>query len=591
MFPEALARKPLPRAVSLLPFLAAILLASCRAPSPAPPVSPVEATRDALIARVGSPGSDAPVYCRSERLCGSEVLPPFYRARDFRPAWIDEDLALAKAASYLEALRLVADEGLDPRNYHLETIETLLAAVTAAKGQKGRPIPADDLVDLEMLLTDSFLLCGSHLVHGQVDPETIQSEWFIQGRVEDLTAALVKGLADDDIAGALDSLRPAHAVYRGLVEALGRARLAVEAGGWPAFSPGPKLSKGARDPRVEALRSCLVAMGHLWPSPASTPSTASAHSGPSMSAQGIDPALFDAELEEAVKAFQRRHGLDPDGVVGAATAAALAVPAAERLTQVLANLERWRWITQDLGARYVLINVADFRVGVFEGAREVLSMPAIVGTAFRRTPAFSGRMTYIEINPLWHVPPKLAREDILPKVRKDPSYLRDRGIRVLRDWSAGAPEIDPDTVDWERIDPDSLSFKFRQDPGPRNSLGRIKFMFPNKFDVYLHDTPDRGLFARAARDLSSGCIRIERPVDLAEYVLRDDPGWDREKILAALADTATRVVNLRTPIAVHLLYWTAWMGDDGRTQFRGDIYLRDAALFEALRQRASAPAE
>ncbi|MFO7733692.1 MAG: L,D-transpeptidase family protein, partial [Candidatus Aminicenantes bacterium] len=345
------------------------------------------------------------------------------------------------------------------------------------------------------------------------------------------------------------------------------------AGGWPAFPPGPKLGRGARDPRIATLRECLASMGDLAPSDA-----------------GGDPDLFDSPLEDGVKAFQRRHGLDPDGVVGAATAAALAVPAAERLTQVLANLERWRWITQDLGERYVLINVADFRVGVFEGAREVLSMPAIVGTAFRRTPAFSGRMTYIEINPVWHVPPKLAREDILPKVRKDPSYLRERGIRVFRDWSAEAPEIDPDAVDWSHIDPDSLSFKFRQDPGPRNSLGRIKFMFPNKFDVYLHDTPDRGLFARAARDLSSGCIRVERPLDLAEYVLRDDPGWDREKIMAALADTATRVVNLRTPIAVHLLYWTAWMGDDGRMQFRGDIYLRDAALFEALRQRASATA-
>jgi L,D-transpeptidase YcbB len=582
-------RNRLSQALSLLPLFAAALLASCKAPPPAEPFSPAEATRAALIDRVGPPGSESPVYCRSERLCGSEVLAPFYRARDFRPAWIDDGLALASAASYVEALRLVVNDGLDPRNYHLEAIDSLMAEIAPAQNPQARPVRTDDLVDLEMLLTDSFLLCGSHLVHGQVDPETIQSEWFIQGRVEDLTAALERGLADDDPAGALDSLRPAHAVYRGLTEALRRARLAVETGGWPAFPPGPKLRKGDREPRIEALRSCLLAMGDLVPQTASTPPPSSAHSGPSMPAYGIDPALFDAELEEAVKAFQRRHGLAPDGVAGEATASALAVPAAERLTQVLANLERWRWITQNLGDPYILINVADFRVGVVEGGREVLSMPAIVGTAYRRTPAFSGKMTYLEVNPAWHVPPRLAREDILPKVRKDPSYLADRGFRVFRDWSAGSPEIDPGSVDWMRIDPDSLSFKFRQDPGPRNSLGRIKFMFPNKFDVYLHDTPDRGLFTRAARDLSSGCIRIERPVDLAAYVLRGDPNWDREKILAALDDNATRVVNLRTPIAVHLLYWTAWMGDDGKTQFRGDIYLRDAALFEALREKASEP--
>ena len=565
----AMDRRPEAAVWLLISLGAAILFSSCGVL----PISPVEATRGVLRARVGETGTDGPVYCRDVRLCGSDVLPAFYRARDFRPAWIDDGLTLTGATSFLAALSLVSEDGLDPKNYHLDAIKSLLSEIKAALGKRPRKARPEALVDLEMLLTDAFLLCGSQLVHGQVDPETFQSEWFIKGRIEDLAAALEKGLADKDIPAALDLLRPNHAVYRGLMKAFRATRIAAAAGGWPAFPPGPKLKKGDWSLRVEALRNCLEARGDLTLS------------------ERIEPAFFDAELEAGVKAFQRRHGLEPDGVVGAGTEAALNVPADVRLTQILANLERWRWITQDLGEKYILINVADFRVGVFEGAREVLSMPAIVGSAYRRTPEFSGKLSYIEINPTWTVPPKLVREDILPKVRKDPGYLKEKGIRVFRDWSEGAPEIDAEAVDWSQLRDDALSFKFRQDPGPRNSLGRIKFMFPNKFDVYLHDTPDRGLFARAARDLSSGCIRLEKPMDLAEYVLRDDPDWSREKILAALADSTTRVIPLRKPIGVHLLYWTAWLADDGRVQFRGDIYQRDAALSEALRQNASTPAE
>ena len=499
--------------------LCALLCAAALVPACGPPpVSPVEATREVLEARIGPAEAGGPIYCRYDQICGSDVLPSFYRARDFRPAWIDEGLTLADAASFVDALRLVGEDGLDPGNYHLTAIETLIAEIRASREKKRNKIGPDTLVDLEMLLTDSFFLCGSHLVHGQVDPETVQSEWSIKGRVEDLAAALEKGLTDKDMAKALESFRPQNSVYKGLKEAYRDLRAVAASGGWPGFPPGPKLVKGDRDARVEALRRSLEARGDLAPT------------------EGGDRSAFDEGLETAVKVFQRRYGLEPDGAVGAATAAALNVPASARVAQVRANLERWRWITQDLGERYILINVADFRVGVVEGSREVLSMPAIVGRDYRRTPEFSGKLSYVEINPFWNVPPKLAREDILPKVRKDPFYLADKGIRVFRDWSRGAPEIDPDEVDWSKVKGETMSFKFRQDPGPENALGRIKFMFPNKFDVYLHDTPERWLFSRAVRDFSSGCIRVAKPIELAEYVLRDDPEWGRERIQEAVED-------------------------------------------------------
>ncbi len=214
-------------------------------------------------------------------------------------------------------------------------------------------------------------------------------------------------------------------------------------------------------------------------------------------------------------------------------------------------------------------------------------MPAIVGKAYRQTPDFSGRLSTITFNPPWNVPPKLAREDILPKLRSDPGYLKKKGFRIFENWTEGAREIDGAAVDWTLVDEDSLSYKFRQEPGPQNALGRIMFMFPNKFDVYMHDTPERWLFGRAVRDFSSGCIRVEKPIDLAVYVLRGDPDWTIDKIKEALDSGETQVIRLRERLGVHVLYWTAWLGDDGRIQFRQDIYLRDAALVRALNERAA----
>ncbi len=556
-----------PRLFPVAALIVSVLAASCKTPPPPPPV---ESARGVLLERIGPAGTRGPTYCQRDRICGSDVLPEFYRARDFRPAWTDNGLVLADAVAFLDALRLVADDGLDPENYHLAALDSLLAEINAARKKKGGRVRPEALADLEMLLTDAFLLCGSHLVHGQVNPETIQSEWFVKGRYEDLAAVLEHGLTANDIPGALDSLRPAHPVYQGLKRALRDHRALAEAGGWPEVPPGPKLVKGDRDARVEAVRKTLAATGDL------------------IAGEGDgDPALFDEGLERSVKAFQIRHGLEPDGAVGVETALTMNVPAAERLAQIRANLERWRWVTQDLGERYILVNVADFNVGVVEAGREVLAMPAIVGRAYRQTPEFSGSMTYIEVNPVWNVPPKLAREDILPKVKKDPAYLKKMGFRVLENWTEGAAEIDPEAVDWSQDRAPSLTYRFRQDPGPQNSLGRIKFMFPNKFDVYLHDTPERGLFKRAARDFSSGCIRVEKPLELAEYILRDDPEWSKERLIAAIDAQETQVVSLRKPLSVHLLYWTAWLAEDGRAQFRQDIYLRDAALYRALEEQAS----
>ena len=552
---------------------ASLVVAACARPR-TEVVAPTAMARAALEQRIGPAGTPGPVHCRADRICGSDVLPGFYRKRDLRPAWIDDALELGNARAFVSALALVTDDGLDPENYHRAAIVDLLGTIDRATQRPPLKIRAEDLADLEMLLTDGFLLCGSHLLHGQVDPTTFHSDWHIKGRVEDLAAALEKGLAANDIPGALDSLRPSFPQYTGLRRACARCRAQIHAGGWPAFPVGPKLVKRDRGPRVEALRKTLAAMGEL---PEALPSASS-----------DDPDLFDGRLEAAVKSFQLRHGLEPDGVVGVDTEVSLNVSASGRLTQIRANLERWRWVTQDLGDRYVLVNIAGYFVWVIEAGRPVLTMNAIVGKAYRQTPEFSSRITRVTIDPSWNVPPKLAREDILPHIKEDPGYLRKMGFRVFAGWTDGASELDPASIDWARITEDNLTYKFSQDPGPLNALGRLVVTFPNPFDVYIHDTPAHGLFLRAARDLSSGCIRVENALDLVAYILRDDPGWTRDKILAAIDAGATIDIPVPKPLNVHVLYWTAWLGDDDRIQFREDVYLRDAALLKALEEKAAA---
>jgi L,D-transpeptidase YcbB len=297
----------------------------------------------------------------------------------------------------------------------------------------------------------------------------------------------------------------------------------------------------------------------------------------------VDPAVFDAPLQAAVIRFQRRHGLETDGAVGPITLAELDRPVAERIRQIERNLERWRWLPHDLGSRYILVDIAGFELRVFEDEHMVMDMQVIVGRDYRQTPVFNDQIRYLVLSPYWNVPASLAVKDILPLARSDPRYLQEHGFKVLAGgWGADARVVDATMVDWENISESNFPYRFRQDPGPYNSLGRVKFMFPNEFDVYLHDTPSVGLFARTSRDISSGCIRLERPLDLAEYLLDGASGWTRERILSGMNSGKERNITLPTPVPVHMIYLTVWTEPDGTAYFRPDVYGRDARLDTAL---------
>jgi murein L,D-transpeptidase YcbB/YkuD len=298
-----------------------------------------------------------------------------------------------------------------------------------------------------------------------------------------------------------------------------------------------------------------------------------------LSGDKADSPEFDKPVETAVRRFQERHGLTVDGVAGRATLAAMNVPVERRIDQIRANLERARWVLHELPAEYVLVDIAGFKVRFYRDGRAIWETRAVVGRPMRMTPIFKSRITYLEANPTWTVPPTILGEDVLPAIRRDPHYLQEKNMRVID--RHGNP-VDPAGIDWSRYRGSNFPYMIRQDPGPDNALGRIKFMFPNKHAVYLHDTPGKELFRRTERTFSSGCIRIEDPYGFAELLLDRDPEWGREHIVAAIDSLKTRTIRLRNPVVVILLYWTVDVGDNGAVLFKQDIYDRDPPIIKAL---------
>ena len=517
--------------------------------------------------RIEATGNSSKIEIGDVQIYSSVVLPLFYTRRIFRGAWVDDKGLKPQATECVDAILKADLEGLDPKDYHLDKIKELLGKINQSQKEK-KSLDPRMLADIDLLLTDAFLIYGSHLLSGRVNPEIIDSEWVANRRGTDLALLLESALESYQIAQTLNSIIPPQPGYSGLRNALSHYREIAMRGGWHEVPAGPKMQRGDRGERVQALRNRLIAPREFSFS------------------EGNNGDLFDDELDNAVREFQRRNGLDVDGVVGALTISALNVPVEDRLNQIRANMERWRWLSEDLGSRYIIVNIADFTLDVFENNRSVITMRVVVGTKYRRTPVFSAKMTYLVLCPYWHIPRKIALQDKVPLILKNIEYFDQQKIKVLEGWGAETKEIDPKTIDWTSVSPRNFSFRFRQDPGPLNALGRVKFMFPNKFDVYLHDTPSRELFAKNARTFSSGCIRIEKPIELAEYLLRNDPNWTLEHIQNAIQTNREQTVILPEPFDVHLLYWTTWVDDEGSIHFRNDIYKRDERLIKALDERS-----
>jgi len=524
-----------------------------------------EATAERIRNRIETAGYPPLIEIQEVLIFASLTLPQFYEQRGFEPAWIDGKQALSQVQSLLNSIQNATTEGLNPLDYHLKEIQSIEEQL---ENDRYNSLPNRNrlLVDLELLCSDAFLIYGAHLLSGRVNPETIDSEWRAARRELDMVKVLNDALSSGEINLSLRNLLPKHQGYWQLRQALAYYRGLRRGIKWPEIPDGPRLQTGVKDKRLPLLVQRLSATGDLV----------------SYSSDSI--LIYDERIESAVKAFQRRHGLEPVGYVGPQTLVALNVPLQDRIRQIEINLERWRWLPQELGKKHIIVNIADFHLYVYEKDSVVLEMKVVVGRDYRRTPVFTDTMTYLVFCPYWNVPAGIAVKDILPAVKKDSTYLTNKGIHVFQGWDADMIEVDPAIIDWSEVNSKSMMFHFRQDPGPINSLGHIKFMFPNKFNVYLHDTPAKELFDKQDRAFSSGCIRIERPLELAELLLSKNIGWNRNKIHSVIEKNVEQTVVLTEKIPVHLLYWTAWVDANGTVQFRKDVYGRDQKLYEALKE-------
>lgn len=525
--------------------------------------------RSAIEERITGPSGDHAFTCRGEPMCAVQLIPVFYLERGFTPAWFDSRGIQPSAYDLLQAVAQADQDGLQPSDYHRGTIEAMLSELD------GRHFPqpagqADIWAAFDLLLTDAFLLLGSHLSRGRLNPENLHADWLIAKESIDILSNLQIAVSQERVHQELDRLRPDHEGYHRLLRARKHLQQIKEAGGWPLVPNGETLDPGTLSDRIPTLRRRLVVSGNL-----------------SSEQKPGDPQLYDDALVNAVIAFQKRHGLAPDGRIGRRTLTALNRSVEDRIHQIDINLERWRWLQSELGERFIFVNIADFKLEIFEGNRRIMQKRVVVGRPARRTPVFSSQMTYLVLNPFWNIPRKIAVEDILPKIMEDAAYLEKHGITVFSDWNEDARLIDPRSVDWPLYGRTNFPFRLRQAPGPTNALGRIKFMFPNKFAIYLHDTPQRSLFRQLERDFSSGCIRVEDVIDLAAYLFKHDSHWSRRRLTQHLQNGTHRVLIIPEPIPVHLVYMTAWMTETGTVQFRRDIYGRDDILTRALsRKRA-----
>lgn len=555
---------------SFLVALRAVLILLIGAPAagqaPAPPDGLDERLRNRIEAGSGASGGDrARIVVGTDRIHAAGSLPRFYERRAYEPAWVVDDLVNAEAL--LRALRRAELEGLRSRDYHLRRLEESMQAVIVDR-MEGRPTDADLLIDLDLLLTDAFLIYGSHLLAGRVDPTDLDPEWIASRRDVDMVPLLEEAIRTGLIEATLAELLPPYIEYRALRDALARHRRVQREGGWPRLEAGGTMRRGDRGEQIAPLRARLAAT------------------------RDLDPRLqrgdrFDADVEHAVRRFQERHGLGVTGVVDLQTLMELTTPVEQRIEQIIVNMERWRWLPQDLGRRHARVNIAGFDFSVYEDGTQLMRMRAMVGHQYRRTPVFSDTITLVVFAPWWNVPASIAVNDVVPRLAQEgPGYADRNRIQVWTGWGGSARRVDAATVDWAAVDTSRFPYRFRQEPGPTNPLGDVKFMFPNGFDVYVHDTPAREMFEQAERAFSSGCIRIERPEELAEYLLRGSAGWTAGRIAQAMAATSESTVRVTEPLPIHILYWTVWAGDDGRINFRNDIYRRDEPLERALEEPA-----
>ncbi|MBW6460815.1 MAG: L,D-transpeptidase family protein [Bacteroidales bacterium] len=491
-----------------------------------------------------------------ERFHNIEYVTNLYRRNNYQPFWTKWDYTEDAIAGFLSSY----DDGLIPLDYHLEAILVIRNQLVQ------NSLVTDDKIrkaaGLELLITDGIIFYANHLLYGKIDPVTLEPTWnFGYAPIPDMVpATLHEYLQKRELMTMLHNFRPEAFFYDTLLSTLSRYRKIESQGGWNVVPTGGKIEVGNNDSRIPLIRNRLRLTGHLT------------------SEEDSLSTLYDKVLEEDIRIFQATHGLDPDGVIGTGTFRELNIPVKQRIASIRVNIERVRWVALELPRSYLIVNIVGFWLVFVNGEMVIHEANVVVGRAYTKTPVFRDKIHYIEFNPTWTVPRSILKRDVIPKLKKDPEYLYKNSMVLL---DSKGNEVPSSVLDIPNLTINKFPYIVRQQPGPGNALGVVKFMFPNKYDVYLHDTPSKNLFKSPSRAYSSGCVRVERPLDLAEILLAGT-SWDRAEIDMALKTNQTTRVLLNDPLDILILYWTSGVDRNHRPFFAPDIYNRDQYVLKEL---------
>ena len=495
------------------------------------------------------------IIVSNKKYPASKFLNSFYKSRKYNLAWFKKNLEPRKALfTYLKLLKNANYEGLDPNFYYFQEIENNILELQNLSG--------NDLIlrviQIDLLVSNSNLQYFADLLFGRYDLGPNFNELSYSEPYINLVSIINKSILKNNFNSALKIILPESRVYYSLREALMEYEAISANGGWQTVSPGSTLKKGTSNTRVVFLKHRLYASGDLKLYTNQNPE------------QYLNNNYFDDQLFAAVSLFQKRHGLKQDGAVGNNTLNSLNIPINYKLTSIKINLDLWRKLPKYLGEKYILVNVPAFKLYGVENNQKILDMRVIVGKLDWNTPVFSEYMEYVVINPFWNIPSSIFVDEVLPEVKKDPDYLKKKNIELVSLSSASVESSE--YVNWHEVDPNNFNYRLRQQPGAGNPLGRLKFMLPNKHSVYLHDTPMKSLFNRPNRRFSHGCIRVERPLELADFVFNDDIEWNAQKIQNAINSGVSNNIYIKQPIPVHILYFTVWVENNNSIHFRNDVY-------------------
>ncbi len=478
-------------------------------------------------------------------------LQRLYTTRRFQPIWMTAEPESALLTAAIDFIASAETEGLDSRDYRLVQLRQL-------QQQASQFLPA--AIELELLTSHAVLMLARDLTRGRFQASLADPDWHIPQATFDTVAFLQKAIETDQLPQSLHDLSPQKHNYQLLKQALIRYQsLMHNHANWDSIPATKTVHPGEADAIIPLIRQRIAQTYDI-------DGNAVYHLAPSTSPQ------YDAALETAIKAFQNQHGLIADGVIGKNTIRALNIPLEWKIRQLRINMERLRWLPADLGKRYVLVNTAGFRLTAIKQDDLPLSMRIIVGRDYRSTPSFNGALSHMVLNPYWTVPVSIATKDLLPKQQKNPDYFTSNGFKIYSGHNRTLESISPDTIDWHAIKK-GFPYVLRQDPGMHNALGRIKFMFSNPFNIYLHDTPSKSLFQKDIRTFSSGCIRLEKPLELAAFLLGEQTLSD--KFLIDMDSGKTKTVHLPRQTPIYLVYSTAWVDEQSQIHFSPDIYRRD----------------